>query len=30
MEVVPEPNNVSGCIKAFLDDPQWLEHIVDP
>ena len=30
MEVVPEPNSVSGSIKAFLDDPQWPEHIKDP
>ena len=29
MEVVPEPNNVSDRIKAFLDDPQWPEHIED-
>ena len=30
MKVVPEPNNVSDCIEAFLDDPQWLKHIKDP
>ena len=30
MEVVPEPNNVSDGTKAFLDDPQWPEHIKDP
>ena len=30
MEVVPEPNIVSGRIKAFLDGPQWPEHIKDP
>ena len=29
-EVVPEPSNVSDCIKAFLNDPQWLKHIKDP
>ena len=29
MEVVPEPNIVSDHIKAFLDDPQWSEHIRD-
>ena len=27
MEVIPEPNIVSDRIKAFLDDPQWPEHI---
>ena len=30
MEVVTEPNNVSDGIKAYLDDPQWPEHIEDP
>ena len=30
MEVVPKPSNVSDRIKAFLDDPQWPEHIKDP
>ena len=30
MEVVPEPNIVSGRTKAFLDDCQWLKHIKDP
>ena len=30
MEVVEEPNNVSDCIKVYLDDPQWAEHIKDP
>ena len=30
MEVVPEPKPVSDHIKAFLDDPQWPEHIKDP
>ena len=30
MEVVPEPNIVSDHMKAFLDDPQWPEHIEDP
>ena len=30
MEVVPEPNIVSDRFKAFLDDPQWLEHIKEP
>ena len=30
MEVVPEPNTMSDHIKAFLDDPQWPEHIQDP
>ena len=30
MEVVPEPNIVSDCMKVFLDNPQWLEHIKDP
>ena len=30
VEVVTEPNNVSDRIKAYLDDPQWLEHIKDP
>ena len=29
MEVVPEPNTVSDRIKAFIDDPQWPEHIED-
>ena len=30
MEVVPEPNTVNDGTKAFLDDPQWPEHIKDP
>ena len=30
MEVVSESNIVSDRIKAFLDDPQWPEHIKDP
>ena len=30
MAVVPEPNIVIDHIKAFLDDPQWPEHIEDP
>ena len=30
MEVVPEPNTVSDHMKAFLVDPQELEHIDDP
>ena len=30
MKVVPEPNTVSDRIHAFLDDPQWPEHIKDP
>ena len=30
MEVVTKPNNVSDIIKAYLDDPQWHEHIKDP
>jgi hypothetical protein len=30
MEVVPEPNTMSDCIKAFLDNPQWPGHIKDP
>ena len=30
MEVVPEPITVSDRIKAFLEDPQWPEHIKDP
>ena len=30
MEVVTEPNNVSDRIKAYLDNPQWLEHTKDP
>ena len=30
MKVIPEPNIVSDRIKAFLDDPQWPEHIKDP
>ena len=29
-EVVPEPITVSDHIKAFLEDPQWFEHIKDP
>ena len=29
MEVVPEPNIVSGRIKAFLDNHQWPKHIKD-
>ena len=27
MEVVPEPNIVSGRVKVYYDDPQWPEHI---
>jgi len=30
MEVISEPNIVSDRIKAFLDDPQWHEHMKDP
>ena len=30
MEVAPEPNTVNDRMKAFLDDPQWLERIKDP
>jgi hypothetical protein len=30
MEVVPEPNTMSDCKKAFLDDCQWPKHIKDP
>ena len=30
MEVVSEPNTMSDCIKAFLEDPQWPQHIKDP
>ena len=30
MEVILEPNTVSDCIKAFLDDPLWPKHIKDP
>ena len=30
MEVVLEPNIVSNCMKVFLDDPLWPEHIKDP
>ena len=30
MEVILEPNIVSDFTKAFLDDPQWHEHIKDP
>ena len=30
MEVIKKPNNVSDRIKAYLDDPQWPEHIKDP
>ena len=30
MEVVLEPTTVSDRIKAFLDDPQWHEHVEDP
>ena len=30
MEVVLEPNIVSDCIKVFLDNLQWPEHIKDP
>ena len=29
-EVVLEPNIAGDCRKAFLDDPQWPEHINDP
>ena len=30
MEVAPEPIIMSDRIKAFLEDPQWPEHIKDP
>ena len=30
MEVVMEPNTSNACIMAYLDDPQWPEHIKDP
>ena len=30
MEVVTEPNNVRNHIKAYVDNPQWPEHIKDP
>ena len=30
MEVVSEPITMSDRIKAFLDDPQWFEHIENP
>ena len=30
MKVVPEPNIMSDCIKAFLGDPQWPEYIKNP
>ena len=30
MKVIWEPNIVSDCMKAFVDDPQWPEHIEDP
>ena len=30
MKVVLEPNTLNDCIKAFLDDPRWPEHIKDP
>ena len=30
MEVVLEPNIVTDCIKVFLDDSQWREHIKNP
>jgi hypothetical protein len=30
MKVVPESNNVSDHMKAFLDDPQWPKNIKDP
>ena len=30
MEIITELNNVSDRIKAYLDDPQWPEHIKDP
>ena len=30
MEVVPKPNIASDRIKAFINDPQWPEHIKDP
>ena len=30
MEAIKKPNNVSDRIKAYLDDPQWPEHIKDP
>ena len=29
MEVVMKPNSMSDCIKVYLDDPQWPEHIED-
>ena len=29
MEVVPELTTMSDRIKAFLDDPQWHEHVED-
>ena len=29
MDVVMEPNTMSDHIKAYLDDPQWPEHIKD-
>ena len=29
-KVVPEPNTGSDRMNAFLDDPKWPEHIIDP
>jgi hypothetical protein len=30
MKVVLEHNAMTNRIKAFLDDPQWPEHIKEP
>ena len=30
MEVVMVPNTMSARIMAYLDDPEWPEHIKDP
>jgi hypothetical protein len=30
MEVVPEPNTMSDCMKVFLDDPHWPQHTREP
>ena len=30
MQVVPEPNTASDCIKVFFEDPQWPKHMKDP
>ena len=30
MEIVSEPNTMNDCIKVFLDDPHWPEHIKGP